>query len=276
MQLDVQDLDVLFPDPQGRLIPVVRGVSFSMGAQSVGIVGESGAGKSVTARAILRLLPPQAVLRAQRLDFDRTDLLGAREPVLRGLRGGGIALIPQDPKQALNPVMRIGTQIAETIRAHHGGSARAARRTALDLLEQMQLRDPARVARAYAHELSGGMAQRAMIAMMLAARPQLLIADEPTSALDAGVKAELLRLLRHLTTARGMGLLIISHDLPLVAHACERVLVMYQGRILEDLATAGLMRARHPYTRGLLACVPSLLQPRPRLPVLRREAWWAL
>jgi peptide/nickel transport system ATP-binding protein len=275
MHLLVQELDVLFP-MRGALVPVVRGISFSMGAQAVGIVGESGSGKSMTARAILRLLPAAAVLRAQRLEFDGIDLLGARESALRAVRGGGIGLIPQDPKQALNPVLRIGAQIAEARRAHHGGSARAARAAALELLEQMALRDPARVARAYPHELSGGMAQRAMIAMMLAAGPRLLIADEPTSALDAGVKSEILLLLRTLAEARGMGLIIISHDLPMVAHACERLLVMYQGRILEDLPTAQLMQAQHPYTRGLLNCVPSLLQPRPRLPVIKREAWWLL
>jgi peptide/nickel transport system ATP-binding protein len=170
--------------------------------------------------------------------------------------------------------MTAGAQIAEAWRVHRGGSRRLAMRAAVDLLAQVQIRDPEHVARAYPHELSGGMGQRVMIAMMLAPDPELLIADEPTSALDATVQAEILRLIEDLVSRRGMGLILISHDLPLISHFCDRVAVMYAGRVVEELAAADLTHARHPYTRGLLECLPTLSHKKPRLTVMERDPSW--
>ena len=274
MQVEIEELHIGFPGPAG-LQPAVRGVSFVMGAEKLGIVGESGSGKSLTARAILGLSPPGAVVQAKRLLFDGIDVLGASRTALGAIRGRRAGLILQDPKFALNPVMTAGAQIAEPLRLHKGLRGKAARAAALDLLAQVQIRDPAQVAQRYPHELSGGMGQRVMIAMMLAGDPELLIADEPTSALDATVQAEILRLIEDLVSRRGMGLILISHDLPLVARFCDRVLVMYAGRLVEALRAADLGRTRHPYTQGLLACLPSLKRPRQRLPVLVRDPSWA-
>jgi peptide/nickel transport system ATP-binding protein len=271
MRVVVENLRIRFPTEQG-VIEAVRGVSFAIGQEKVGIVGESGSGKSLTARSILKLLPRYAQMSADRLTFDGVDVLGASERAMRRIRGRDIGLVLQDPKFSLNPVISVGDQIAETWRVHHGGNRATARRKALDLLAQVQIRNPERVAARYAHELSGGMGQRVMIAMVLAPNPKLLIADEPTSALDATIQAEILRLVDGLVSRLGMGLLLISHDLPLVSHFCDRVLVMYAGRIVEDLRAADLRQATHPYTRGLLACVPSLVNPRPRLSVLTRDA----
>ena len=273
MLVGIENLRVAFPTPTGP-VEAVRGVSMTLGAEKLGIVGESGSGKSLTARALLRLLPPAAVVTADRLEFDGIDILGASERAMRRIRGKRAGLILQDPKYALNPVMTAGDQVAEAWRAHQGGSRRAARVAAIDLLDQVRIRDPARVADAYPHELSGGMGQRVMIAMMLAPDPELLIADEPTSALDATVQAEILRLMEDLVTRRGMGLLLISHDLPLVGRFCDRVAVMYAGRVVEQVAARDLARASHPYTRGLLDCTPSLLHPRARLPMMARDPAW--
>jgi peptide/nickel transport system ATP-binding protein len=273
MLVDVANLCISFPTPQGFTL-AVRGVSLVLGAEKLGIVGESGSGKSLTARSILRLLPASARVTADRLSFDGIDILTARESELRAIRGRRAGLIMQDPKYSLNPVMTAGAQIAEAWRAHRRGSRREAAAAALDLLAQVQIRDPARVAAAYPHELSGGMGQRVMIAMMLAPDPELLIADEPTSALDATVQAEILRLLEDLVSRRGMGLILISHDLPLVSHFCDRVLVMYAGRIVEELRAADLSAAKHPYTRGLLDCLPTLSTPKRRLPVMVRDPAW--
>ncbi|RWK94390.1 ABC transporter ATP-binding protein [Mesorhizobium sp.] len=273
MQIDMQNLRVSFSSPQGP-VEAVRGVSLTMGQEKLGIVGESGSGKSLTARSCLKLLPKQAKLSADRLTFDGIDVLHASESTMRRLRGKRAGLIMQDPKFSLNPVMTAGSQIAEAWRAHRGGSHRLAQEAAVDLLGQVQIRDPRRVAESYPHELSGGMGQRVMIAMMLAPDPELLIADEPTSALDATVQAEILRLIEDLVSRRGMGLVLISHDLPLVSHFCDRVLVMYAGRVVEELRAADLNRARHPYTRGLLGCLPSLIHPAARLKVMERDEAW--
>ncbi len=273
MLVEMRNLRVAFPSPRGET-EAVRGVSLLLGAEKLGIVGESGSGKSITARSLLRLVPGNARIRADRLAFDGIDILAADEAALRRIRGKRAGLILQDPKYSLNPVMTAGRQIAEAWRIHKGGSRRAATAAAIDLLAQVRIRDPARVAEAYPHELSGGMGQRVMIAMMLAPDPELLIADEPTSALDATVQAEILRLIEDLVSRRGMALMLISHDLPLVSHFCDRVLVMYAGRIVEELAASELSRARHPYTRGLLECLPSLVHPKPRLPVMVRDAAW--
>ena len=273
MRVEVRNLRIGFPTEQGML-HAVRGVSFAIGQEKVGIVGESGSGKSLTARSILKLLPRHAQMSADRLTFNDEDVLRASERTMRRIRGRDIGLVLQDPKFSLNPVMTVGHQIAETWRVHHGGSKSNARRKVLDLLAQVQIRNPERVAAAYAHQLSGGMGQRVMIALVLAPNPKLLIADEPTSALDATVQAEILRLIDDLVSRLGMALLLISHDLPLVSHFCDRVLVMYSGRIVEDLRAGDLRQAKHPYTRGLLACVPSLVNPRPRLTVLARDREW--
>jgi peptide/nickel transport system ATP-binding protein len=279
MLVEIDNLRISFPTPTG-MSEAVRGVSLTLGQEKLGVVGESGSGKSLTARAILKLLPRDARVSADRLTFDGIDVLAASEQEMRRIRGCRAGLILQDPKFSLNPVMPVGKQIAEAWWLHkgraqgRGTSRRMADQAAINLLEQVRIREPARVARAYPHELSGGMGQRVMIAMMLAPDPELLIADEPTSALDATVQAEILRLIEDLVSRRGMGLILISHDLPLVSHFCDRVMVMYAGRVLERLPAAELTRARHPYTRGLLDCLPSLIRPRERLATLARDPAW--
>src|SRR3954451_7419772 len=273
MLVEIDNLSIAFPGPAGPT-PAVRNVSLRIGAQKLGIVGESGSGKSLTARSILRLLPDSAQVSADRLVFDGIDVLRATERTMREIRGRRAGLILQDPKYALNPVMTAGQQIAEAWRAHRKASRRESAEKAIDLLEQVRIREPERVARAYPHELSGGMGQRVMIAMMLAPDPEMLIADEPTSALDATVQADILRLIDDLGSRRGMGLILISHDLPLVSHFCDRVAVMYAGRVVEELAASELTHARHPYTRGLLECLPTLTHRRPRLTVMQRDPSW--
>lgn len=289
--LDVQDLRVAYPGRDGGSVEVVRGVSFTLGSERLGIVGESGSGKSQTGRAILGLTAPEAMVSAQRLNFAGIDLLRCTPQQRRALRGGRMAMVLQDPKFSLNPVMRIGAQIAETLQAHRKMSAAQAHAQVLQALADVQIDDPARVARLYPHEVSGGMGQRVMIAMMLVAGPDLLIADEPTSALDVTVQLDVLAILDKLvrvgstpvsTTGshaavdaqRGMGLIFISHDLRLVSSFCDRVLVMYAGRVVEELASADLSKAQHPYTQGLLNCLPQLGAPRRPLPTLDRQAGW--
>nr|WP_294543336.1 ABC transporter ATP-binding protein [uncultured Rhodopila sp.] len=275
MLVEIDNLTIGFPTATG-ISPAVRGVSLRIGKRKLGIVGESGSGKSLTARSILRLLPGNARVTADRLAFDGVDVLRANEREMRAIRGRRAGLILQDPKYSLNPVMTAGQQIAEAWRAHRKGSRREAAQKAIDLLDQVRIRDPARVARAYPHELSGGMGQRVMIAIMLAPDPELLIADEPTSALDATVQTEILRLLEDLVARRGMALVLISHDLPLVSHFCDDVAVMYAGRIVEELPACDLAGARHGYTRALLDCLPGLSRARPRLPVMVRDPAWLI
>lgn len=272
--LEVEDLRVAFPGRSGP-VEVVRGVSFALGRERLGIVGESGSGKSQTGRALLGLTPPPGTARAKRLAFDGADLTRATQREWRALRGRRIAMVMQDPKFSLNPVMRIGEQIAEARRAHTRESRAERRRRVLAMLEAVRIRDPERVYAAYPHELSGGMGQRAMIAMMLIPEPDILIADEPTSALDVTVQIEVLSILDRLVTERGMGLIFISHDLRLVSSFCDRVLVMYAGRVVEELRASELSEAKHPYTRGLLDCLPRIEGDRHPLPVLRREEAWA-
>jgi peptide/nickel transport system ATP-binding protein len=274
--LVVDDLRVAFPNRDGGFTEAVRGVSFTLGRERLGIVGESGSGKSQTGRAILGLTAPEGRVTAQRLQFHGTDLLGCSPSQRRALRGGRIAMVLQDPKFSLNPVMTIGDQIIETLRAHSRVSGREARQAALAALESVQIDDPARVFRLYPHEVSGGMGQRAMIAMMLIANPELLIADEPTSALDVTVQLQVLAILDGLVRQRGMGLIFISHDLRLVSTFCDRILVMYAGRVVEEIAAGGLADARHPYTLGLLNCLPKLGDARHPLPTLDRQPEWAL
>ena len=273
--LDVRKLGVRFPTRTGA-IEAVRGISFTLGRERLGIVGESGSGKSQTGRAIMGLTPANAEILADRLEFDGIDLLNAPARLRRDLRGKRIAMILQDPKYSLNPVMTIGRQILETLRTHEKVGQAEARERALSMLEAVQIRDVNRVYDLYPHEVSGGMGQRAMIAMMLIAGPELLIADEPTSALDVTVQLDILRILDRLVAERGMGLIFISHDLRLVSSFCDRVIVMYAGKIVEELPAAELGQARHPYTRGLLNCMPEIGEHRHPLPVLDRRPEWAL
>ena len=272
--LDVEDLRVTFPTRTGS-IEAVRGVYFSLGRERLGIVGESGSGKSQTGRAIMGLTPPQAKVTAKKLDFGGIDLLAAPPAERRRLRGKRIAMILQDPKYSLDPVMTIGCQIVETLRTHEKVSKTEARERALDMLAAVQIRDPARVFDLHPHEVSGGMGQRAMIAMMLIAEPELEIADEPTSALDVTVQLDVMAILDRLVADRGMGLVFISHDLRLVSSFCDRVVVMYAGKVVEQLKASELSRAQHPYTRGLLDCMPKIGADRHPLPVLERQAEWA-
>jgi peptide/nickel transport system ATP-binding protein len=273
MLVDINNLRVSFKTRTGTF-EAVRGVSLSIGTEKLGIVGESGSGKSLTARALMRLLPQNASITADWLAFDGIDILKADERAMRRIRGKRAGFILQDPKYSLNPVMTIGRQVAEAWRTHKGGGRKEAMEAAIGLLDQVRIRDPRRVYDLYPHEVSGGMGQRIMIAMMLAPDPALLIADEPTSALDATVQAEILRLIEDLVSQRGMGLILISHDLPLVSHFCDRVAVMYSGRIVEEISAGNLAQAKHPYTRGLLNCLPSLIHPKARLPVLNRDPAW--
>ena len=190
------------------------------------------------------------------------------------IRGRRIGLIMQDPKYSLNPVVTVGEQIAEAYRIHARSSASDARQRAVAMLGAVQIRDPERVYRMYPHEMSGGMGQRIMIAMMLVSEPEILIADEATSALDVTVRLEILNLLNDLVEKRGLGLIFISHDLNLVRRFCDRVLIMYRGRVVETLKAGELDQATHPYTRGLLEAMPRIHVPRKRLPVLKRDAAW--
>jgi peptide/nickel transport system ATP-binding protein len=271
--LSVANLRVRFQTPT-RIVEAVRGIGFVMGREKLGIVGESGSGKSMTARAILRLVPPPGEVTAERLAFEGIDLLAADDRTIRDLRGRRISMVLQDAKFSLNPVMTIGNQIAEAYRVHRRVAHAEARRQALGMLRAVRIRDPERVYDAYPHEVSGGMGQRIMIAMMLIPDPDLLIADEPTSALDVTVQMQVLAILDDLVTRRGMGLIFISHDLNLVASFCDRLLVMYGGRIVESIEAAKLHEASHPYTRGLLDALPRLDRLGGELPVLRRDPAW--
>lgn len=272
--VEIEDLRVTFKERSGSF-DAVRGVSFSMGREKLGIVGESGSGKSLTGKALLGLVPGNAVVTAKKLAFDGHDILAATPREMRKLRGRRIGLVMQDPKYCLNPVKTVGYQIAESCKLASRVSSADAKVRVLETLRAVQINDPERVARAYPHELSGGMAQRVMMAMMVIGEPDLLIADEPTSALDVTVQLEVLALLDRLIAARGMGLIFISHDLRLVSQFCDRIVVMYAGRIVETLPAKDLSQASHAYTRGLLNCLPSLDRAAgTRLPTLQREAGW--
>jgi peptide/nickel transport system ATP-binding protein len=275
-KLEVDDLSVRFATRDG-LVEAVRGVSFKLGREKLAIVGESGSGKSTVGRALLKLHPASARIDARVLRFGDTDLLQASEKQMRAIRGQRMSMIMQDPKYSLNPVMKVGDQIAEAVLAHDSGRRppRAeVRERVIAMLEQVRIRDPHKVYERYPHEVSGGMGQRIMIAMMLIPNPEVVIADEPTSALDVSVRAQVLSVLDDLVGQRDLGLVFISHDLNLVRHFCDRVLVMYAGRVVESIAAAELDNAQHPYTRGLLAALPSIDVRRPVLPVLQRDPNW--
>ena len=271
--IEVENLAVRFHTPT-RIVEAVRGLSFTLGREKLAIVGESGSGKSMTGRAILDLVPWPGEVKADRLAYRGQDLTTMGKSARRGLRGKHISMVMQDPKFSLNPVMPVGKQIAEAYRVHHRASASEARDKALVMLEAVQIREPGRVYDLYPHEVSGGMGQRIMIAMMLIGEPDVLIADEPTSALDVTVQAQILDILERLVTDRGMGLIFISHDLPLVAAFCDRVIVMYAGRVMETLNAKELRHGQHPYTQGLLGCLPDLDHPKSRLAVLNRDPAW--
>lgn len=259
-----------------RQIHAVRDVSFSLGTERLAIVGESGSGKSTVGRALVRLLPRIATITARRMDLSGQPLNDFSEAEMRKVRGRQVSMIMQDPKYSLNPVTRIGDQVAEAYLVHHKSSRREARERALEQLAAVQINDPEHVYRLYPHEVSGGMGQRIMIAMMLIPEPNLIIADEPTSALDATVRLQVLRILDDLVIERGIGLIFISHDLNLVESFCDRALVMYSGQVVEDLKPREFEHARHAYSRGLRASVPRIGRRLDRLPVLDRKPEWSL
>ena len=271
--LDVDNLWVTFPTRSGDF-DAVRGVSFTLGKERLGIVGESGSGKSMTGRAILRLIRKPGRVRADKMTLHGKDLLDMSEKEMQGVRGQQISMVMQDPKFSLNPVMTIADQIMEIYRFHTGASKKAAWAKAIEMLEAVSIRDPERVMKSYPHEMSGGMGQRIMIAMMLVTEPEILIADEPTSALDVSVQTQVLSIIDRLVRERGMGLIFISHDLNLVSSFCDRVLIMYSGRVVEVLDADKLHDAKHPYTRGLLGSMPRIDKPKERLEVLQRDETW--
>ena len=272
--LEVENLWVRFPTRQG-IFDAVRGVSFALERERLGIVGESGSGKSMTGRAILRLIRKPGIVESDAIRLEGLNLLELSEPEMRKVRGQKISMVMQDPKFSLNPVMTIGNQIMEAYLLHNNTSKAQARAKAIAMLEAVSIRDPERVMRAYPHEVSGGMGQRIMIAMMLIPDPQILIADEPTSALDVSVQRQVLDIMDGLVKERGMGLIFISHDLNLVSEFCDRVLIMYAGRIVEVCDADKLHQAKHPYTQGLLNSLPRLDQPKKHLEVLKRDDGWA-
>ena len=256
--LDVQHLSVSFGGPA----PAVDDVSFQIAAgETLGVVGESGSGKSVTAFSILRLLQPPGRVTGGRVIFEGRDLLTLSEAEMRDVRGARISLIFQEPMTALNPVMRVGDQIAEALTVH-GRSRAEAHARAVDLLDAVKIPDAARRARDYPHQLSGGMRQRAMIAIALACHPPLIIADEPTTALDVTIQAQVLDLLRELKARFNLALLLITHDFGVIAEMADRVAVMYRGRLVEEGPVRGILRdPRHEYTQSLLAAVPGMSKP---------------
>ncbi|WP_200550440.1 ABC transporter ATP-binding protein [Kosakonia sp. LAM2021] len=271
--LDVRNLHVDFIN--GRAVThAVRGVSFSLGQEKLAIVGESGSGKSTVGRALLRLHPAKARIQADCMQFGDVDLLNISEAQMRQVRGKRISMIMQDPKYSLNPVVCVGDQIAEAWLTHHPGKKAEAKAKVLEMLDVVRIRQPERVYHLYPHEISGGQGQRIMIAMMLITDPELVIADEPTSALDVSVRLQVLGLLDDLVKSRGLGLIFISHDINLVRSFCDRVLVMYAGRVVESIAAKDLDNAQHPYTQGLIHALPEIHNRRPVLPVLQRQASW--
>jgi len=265
--LAVEDLAVEF-GPKGRAVRAVDGVSFEVAAgAAVGIVGESGSGKSVTSLSILRLVaePPGRIVRG-RILFEGVDLLRLPSARMPDIRGRDIAMIFQEPMSSLNPLMTIGDQIGEAILLHERIGREARRRKVLELLKLVGIPDPAGRVDAYPHQFSGGMRQRVMIAMALACNPKLLIADEPTTALDVTIQAQVLELMKRIRAATNTAILLISHDLGIIADVCERVIVMYAGRVVEDGDVGSIFhRAAHPYTRGLLQSIPRLNDDRRRL-----------
>lgn len=271
--LTVEDLGVSYASSHGHT-DALRGVSFTLGRERLGLVGESGSGKSTVGRAIMRLLPANAQMRAKTLRFEDVDLLAASEKTMRNVRGGRIAMVLQDPRYALHPLRTTEAQIMEACLVHGVSNKAEAREQTHAMLEAVHIRDPKRVAKLYPHELSGGMGQRVMIAMMLVAMPRLVIADEPTSALDVTIRNQILDILNERVEAHGAGLILISHDLPLVTDFCDRVLVLYGGRVMEELEAEEIAHPRHPYTRGLIQSLPPLDHKVERLAAPERDPAW--
>jgi oligopeptide/dipeptide ABC transporter ATP-binding protein len=270
--LDVRDLRISFPASDGRRFHPVDGVSFSLDrGETLALVGESGCGKSLTSLALLRLVPPPGRIDSgSAIRLGDTDVLALEGEALRQIRGRSIGMIFQDPMTSLNPVFTAGDQIAEAVRAHLRVSKAEARERARALLQEVGIPDPAERLDAYPHQLSGGMRQRVMIAIALAAEPEILVADEPTTALDVTVQAQILEVLDELRRRRGMAVLLITHDLGIVAGRADRVAVMYAGQIVEEATTADLFaRPSHPYTQGLFASVPRITGPVQRLTPIR-------
>ncbi len=264
--LAVRGLRTSFRTRAGELV-ALEDVSFTVGErETVALVGESGCGKSMTALSVMRLVPQPGRVAAGEVLLDGVDLLGLPEPAMQRIRGDRISMIFQEPMTSLNPVMTIGDQVAESLLLHRDMPRPAARRRAIDLLDLVRIADPHRRVDDYPHRLSGGMRQRVMIAMALALEPRVLIADEPTTALDVTIQAQILELLRSMQRALGMGLLLITHDLGVVAQLADRVLVMYAGRVVEQASVAALFdRPTHPYTRGLFGATPARGHARGRL-----------
>jgi peptide/nickel transport system ATP-binding protein len=256
--LRIEHLTTVFDTPTGAL-PAVDDLSLEIRAgETLGLVGESGSGKSVAALSIMRLIQPPGRITAGRIIFKNDDLLTFDERALQRVRGAGIALIFQEPMTALNPVFRVGDQIAETLLVHGRASRRAAASRAVELLRAVRIPNPESRVRDYPHQLSGGMRQRVLIALALACEPSLVIADEPTTALDVTIQAEILDLLREMKAALNLSLLLITHDLGVIAETADRVAVMYAGRIIESGPVREIFRnPAHPYTRGLLASMPA-------------------
>jgi peptide/nickel transport system ATP-binding protein len=276
--LTVHDLHVAI-GRRGHATNVLRGAGLEVGAGEVrGLVGESGAGKSMLGRAVLGLLPANAVIAAGTIQFDGRDLLAMPEPERRGLLGRRIALIPQDPMTSLNPVKRVGAQIAALLRHHLALSKRDAWQRAAELLAEVAIREPQRVLQLYPHEISGGMRQRVLIAMAFACDPSLVIADEPTTALDVTVQRQVLQLVERLRRRHGAAVLFITHDLGVVAKICRTMTVLHAGRVLEEGETTDVLtKPHHPYTRALLAATPRADRPaealRPVPPALIENLW---
>jgi peptide/nickel transport system ATP-binding protein len=270
--LEARNLRVAFPAPDGHAVEVVHGVSFAVGVERVALVGESGSGKTLTARALMGLVPRPGTVTADRLALDGTDLLALGPREWRAVRGARIGLVLQDPRFALNPLHTIGRQVEEPLRLHQRLSGGERRERALAMLERVGLDNPREAYGLYPGQLSGGMGQRVMIAIMLIAGPQLLIADEPTSALDENLRRQVLELLADLVDKEKMGLLLISHDLQQVADFTDRTLVVYRGAIVDERKSAELSTSSHPYTRTLWSCRPSAETYGTRLPTLQRAA----
>ncbi|MEQ9815163.1 MAG: ABC transporter ATP-binding protein [Azospirillaceae bacterium] len=264
--LDIRGLHLAIGNRR-RATPILRGVGLKIGVGEVhGLVGESGAGKSMVGRALLDILPGGAVIAEGRIDFLGRDMIRLSERERRRLLGREISLIPQDPMTALNPVRRIGAQVADVLRLHLGLKDKAVQARVVDLLDGVHIREPERVARRYPHELSGGMRQRVLIATAFACEPKLIVADEPTTALDVTVQRQILRLIRDMQARHGTAILFITHDLGVVAKICGEVSVIQGGRILEHgTAEAIFSRPAHPYTRALIAATPRYDRPGDRL-----------
>jgi len=267
--LEIRDLQVAFPTGSDGWLPVLRGVSLEVGVgEIVGLVGESGSGKTMLTLATLGLLPPPCSVRSGSISWRGEELLARSSEEMRRIRGGGIALVPQEPAAALTPVATIGTQLTEVLRAHRGLARAEARRRAAELLDEVALPEPERRLEEYPHQLSGGQRQRVLLALALAGRPSLILADEPTASLDASLQGRVLDAFVRARDERGLSILLVSHDLPLVAERCDRVYVLYAGEIVERATAREIFhRPLHPYGRALLAAVPGARPGRARGPL---------